>query len=69
MTRTAGFTAQDVMDVFHARFLWDRAREILGARNLTLIPVDSMREDGLLPAVQEQYAHGDFARYYNASPH
>ncbi len=62
-------TAQDVMDVFHARFLWDRACEILDARNLTLIPVDSLREAGLMPAVQEQYARGDFARYYNASLH
>lgn len=69
MTRTAGFTAQDVMDVFHARFLWGRACEILGARSLTLAPIDSMREAGLLPAVQEQYARGDFARYYSVSLH
>lgn len=67
MTRTAGFTAQDVMDVMHARHGWQKAW--LDVHHLTLMTIEMLREMGLLQPVEQQYERGDYARYYNASLH
>lgn len=65
------FTAQDIMDVFHARERAEYVTTMQTAFALRLIYGATTGDTGLddFLALPAQYERGDFARYYNLSLH
>lgn len=60
------FTAQDVMDVFHARSFHEDCKRLCESLSITYYEIEPASS---LNALAIQYSRGDFARYHNVSLH